>query len=246
MSELFQALAVVTGLGLAWTAGHCAGMCGPLLLGLGVARCDPAAGRLRGGLAALGRLGAYQLGRALGYAGLGALAGWAGAGIATRLSGGEVVLGGLLAGACFLAALAHLGWLPWRRHAVDAAAPGLVARLGGVVHRRLGGIPGVGPAALGLALALLPCGIVWWSLGVAAATAHPLHGALVMVALVAITTPALAGVTLAPLLVPTPWRARFAAWSAAWMVPAAWTLSGVWLVVLTVQRSAAGGCCHPV
>ena len=242
MSELIQALAVVTGLGLVWTAGHCAGMCGPLLIGLGVARHDPAAGRLGGALGALGRLGAYQCGRALGYAGLGAVAGWAGGGLATRLQGGEVVLGSLIAGGCFIAALHHLGWVPWRSH--EAAGPGLVARFGAAIHRRLGRVPGLGPAALGLALILLPCGIVWWCLGVAAATADPLHGALVMVTLVVITTPALAGVALAPALLPVAWRARVAAWAGAWMVPLAWTLSGLWVVTLTVQRWAAGGCCH--
>lgn len=246
MSELVQAIAVVTALGLAWTAGHCAGMCGPLLLGLGVVRHDPAAGRWGGAVRALGRLAAYQAGRALGYAGLGAAAGWLGNGLATRLQGGEVVLGALVAGGCFVAAAHHLGWVPWRRDPSAAAAPGLVARFGGAVHRRLGRVPGLGPAALGLALILLPCGIVWWTLGVAAATAHPLHGALVMVTLVVITTPALAGVALAPALLPVAWRTRVAAWAGAWMIPLTWTLSGLWVVALTVQRWAAGGCCHPV
>lgn len=244
MSELVQALAVVIGLGLAWTAGHCAGMCGPLLLGLGVVRHDPAVGRLKSVLGALGRLGAYQFGRALGYAGLGAAAGWAGGGLATRLQGGEIVLGSLIAAACFIAALHHLGWVPWRRRS-ESASPGLVARFGAMIHGRLGRVPGLGPAALGLALILLPCGIVWWCVGVAAATADPLHGALVMVTLVVITTPALAGVAVAPALLPVAWRVRVAVWAGAWMVPLAWTLSGLWVVALTVQRWAAGGCCHP-
>ncbi len=243
MTELIQALAVVTALGLAWTTSHCAGMCGPLLIGLGVVSHDPAAGRLGGALRALGRLGAYQLGRALGYAGLGAAAGWAGGGLATRLQGGEVVLGSLIAAACFIAALHHLGWLPWRR-SHEAVGPGLVARFGAGIHRRLGRVPGLGPAALGFVLILLPCGIVWWCLGVAAATANPLHGALVMVTLVVITTPALAGVAVAPALLPVAWRMRVATWAGAWMVPLAWTLSGLWVVALTVQRWAAGGCCH--
>ena len=79
-------LAGITGPGTAFLAGlvtslHCAGMCGPLMLGLGLHAPELAeAGTTRRSLGIIARLGGYQLGRALVYALVGFAAGWLGAG----------------------------------------------------------------------------------------------------------------------------------------------------------------------
>ncbi|HRE89162.1 MAG TPA: sulfite exporter TauE/SafE family protein, partial [Myxococcota bacterium] len=72
------AYAQLLSVGLLWISFHCAGMCGPLLIGFDVA------GAARGVRALPGALGVltYQAGRALTYLLLGALAGLVGRGLA--------------------------------------------------------------------------------------------------------------------------------------------------------------------
>lgn len=238
---LWQLLSVGGGLGLLWISAHCAGMCGPLLVGLGVGRPQDGAGRLM----ALASVAAYQGGRASAYAAFGAAAGWVGQAVAFRLRDGELVLAGILAGVFLLAAIARLA--PVRRWfsgvATESAAQSLASRLARPLAVGLERQPLLRAATLGLALAFLPCGIVFWALGLAAGTGDPLMGAVVMVALVALTTPALVGVALAPLLLPRPavgsWRTR----AGAWLPSAALAFSGVWILGVAWWR-AAEGCCH--
>ena len=52
--------------------------------------------------------------------------------------------------------------------------------------------------ALGAVMGFLPCMIVLWALGLSALTGSALHGAAIMLILVALTTPVLLGVTLLP------------------------------------------------
>jgi hypothetical protein len=240
----WQALGLVFGLGLAWTSVHCAGMCGPLVTGLRLGR--PAAGCEEGGRArrlarTTAQLGAYQAGRAAVYAGFGALAGWAGALVGTRLHDGELVVGVALASAFFITALARLGVFARLLPRQQGRGQPLAARLARAVPARQ---PLAAAALLGAALAFLPCGIVLWALGLAAASGDALRGALVMVALVAMTTPALAAVAMAPVAVPLPsrWRAALQRWGGRWLEPAALAFSGSWILVMAIGRSAAMAC----
>jgi sulfite exporter TauE/SafE len=241
----WQAAGLVLGLGLAWTSVHCAGMCGPLVVGLRIGRLgalapgDPPSTRT-----VISQLGAYQFVRAAVYALLGAAAGWTGAGIAKDLHGGELWLGIALAAAFFIAALVKLG------HPASLAR--LISRTGSstpvaalllrALPARLARRPVFAAAALGAAMAFLPCGIVLWALGLAAASADPLQGALVMVILVAMTTPALAAST-AITAVASRWRGGLRTWCGRWLPSASLAFSGAWILFMAISRSAAA-CCH--
>src|SRR5688572_9722947 len=122
-------LAYGFGPGLVWTSAHCAGMCGPLMLGLGLHAPELAersgSGRAWG---IAGRLGCYQLGRLLVYAAVGIAAGWLGGSAMGWVRSGAEVTGAVLGLGFLIAAALHL-----RRRPVLVAAgerAPLSARLG--------------------------------------------------------------------------------------------------------------------
>ena len=169
-----DALAQLVGVGVVWMSVHCAGMCGPIVVGLGVT------GPLR--------VLQYQAGRALSYAVLGAGAGLVGEGL-TRISASA---GSVMAAVLGLVVMGRA--LGVRTRWIQRGPP--VVRIGArassfdtIVGRAMRLIDGAPPFVLGAALALLPCMIALWALGLAAMTASPLSGAVVMVTLVAMTTP---------------------------------------------------------
>ena len=181
--------AQLASVGLLWISVHCAGMCGPLVLGLDLG------GQLEGGdgRSRARRLGAafvnlflYQCGRSITYAFLGALAGWGGQVLQGVIQEVTQITGLILAGALVLAgALKLLGRSPggdapwWDR--VGGALSALAGRL-----RRRGGR--LRKLYLGVVLGLLPCMIPVWALGLAASSQSALHGALIMVLLVWLTS----------------------------------------------------------
>jgi len=221
----------LVGLGLVMVLTHCAGMCGPLIMSFrfGVHQ----RWRERRWFGALAQLGAYQGGRILVYASLGAAAGGlaalAGSGLSQVFTAGSKLLGLLVAGAFLVAAFWRL-W-PWRRAATagqGAAYPALLRRLG----RKLPERPMPRAVLLGMLLAFLPCMIPAWALGLAAASGHPLHGAALMALLVVLTTPALVPFALAPELLP-----RLSAPAAGRLQTAALLCSGVWLLVIALAAN---------
>lgn len=181
---------LLLGTGFAISAGHCGGMCGPLLAAFGVSR--GAAGRPR--VHVLRDILAYHLGRILSYALLGALVG-AGA-MATRRLVPQIDLRPLLAVAVGLSLLVPAaGLLLGSSSAGPFTAPlrALLGRLSDAAAplRRLG------PGGLGMANGFLPCGpVALVALG-AASTRDPWHGALSLAAFGAGTLPLLAGGTFA-------------------------------------------------
>lgn len=191
------AYAQLLGLGVLWISFHCAGMCGPLLIGMDVPGAARGQAPLRGALSVL----TYQAGRALTYAWLGGLMGLLGAGFAHRFAsaGALLALGlgllmlvsalGRLLPAARKAPLTQLG-RPARQWTPARLLGGLLSRSDGPLRELL----------LGAVMGLLPCMIAIWALGLAALTASPLHGAALMLLLVAMTTPVLLGVTLLPRL----------------------------------------------
>ena len=165
--------------GLAGSVVHCVGMCGPFVLGQaadGMARlpagrmCEAA--RLRSGL-----LLPYHAGRIATYAALGAAVGALGSlALPAFLPAGLLALAGVL----FLVLGLGRAWPGLRPTRGNG---GGIATLAGAA-RRLGGLP------LGLALGLLPCGMVYAALA-AAASLGPLLGAVGMIAFGLGTVPAL-------------------------------------------------------
>ncbi len=155
-------LAVVFATGFLGSA-HCVGMCGPL-----VASCARAGG-LQG---SLGRQGIFHAGRLTGYAGLGALAGLLGS--LFRMEGPWALvsaLAGILAGLVMIGlALEQLNILP----KLGLRPPTLpIAKLL-ANPRPWAAFP------VGLALGLMPCGMLYAVVTYAAATGSPAKGALVM------------------------------------------------------------------
>ncbi len=147
--------------GLAGGAGHCVGMCGPLVAGYAVL--------LRDRSATLPHL-AFHLGRATTYGVAGGIVGATGSFV--RVAAWVVPFQSLLLAATgVLIALMGLsvgGWLPWARR-IEGSGPfqGAVA----CVARRAAEAGGPGAAfPLGMATGLLPCGMVYTALLSAART----------------------------------------------------------------------------
>ena len=159
-------------------SAHCVGMCGGFVALLGVG----------GGPSVATRQAAYFGGKTLTYAAFGALAGAVGFALREAFSGlGGVVSVGL--GLAMVGAGLAVCGVAWGRGAV---ADRLAARLGPAVTRLVGsGRPG-SLVLLGAVNGLLPCGLVYGMLAVAAASGSAVRGALTMAVFGLATVPALA------------------------------------------------------
>ncbi|MBX7104621.1 MAG: sulfite exporter TauE/SafE family protein [Gemmataceae bacterium] len=163
--------------GLAGSA-HCVGMCGGLVVSLGVRGQE---------MAALRRQLIYAAGRVFTYSFAGLAAGYAGLRFGSELDtwpAGRAVLqlvGGL---ALIVVGLELLGLLPWR-------AKGDAGCLGPALFEGLRG-SARGVFFAGMINGLLPCGLVYAWLAVAFSTASLLRGAAVMACFGVGTIPALA------------------------------------------------------
>jgi sulfite exporter TauE/SafE len=166
--------------GLVGSLGHCLGMCGPLVLMVGLQLQTR-------GLAAVPHHLLYHLARVAVYALLGAIVGAVGSllGLGSglnRLAGAISLVLGLVV---MLLGLGYLGWLPLGR--LDASAGWLSRAMGRALKR--GGTLGV--LLLGAINGLLPCGLVYSALLLAATTGGPLPAALGMALFGLGTLPAL-------------------------------------------------------
>ena len=192
--------------GLAGSAVHCVGMCGPFVIGQVMA--DSGKATVRYGewrrLAGAAML-PYHLGRLTTYTALGAAAGASTALFASTpafawISGVLLILGAalMLAQALGLAARAPLpmaGLLArWAKPFSSSTRP--MARY-----------------ALGVVLGFLPCGLIYGALGMAAGTGSSLSGALAMASFAAGTMPALVAVGWGGVLLRRRWHG-VARWTA--------------------------------
>ncbi|HEX6313520.1 MAG TPA: sulfite exporter TauE/SafE family protein [Gemmatimonadaceae bacterium] len=165
----------VVGIFLASLAGspHCAAMCGPFLA-FAAAGADPSSPK--GGI-----VGAYQLGRAVSYLTLGAMAGALGAGV-ERLG----AVAGVSRLAAIVAGMAMIAWgvdtiLVTRGYRSRLHAPATLQHALSRVTSRLTRLPGVGRSAvIGAATALLPCGFLYAFVAAAGGMGSPVRGMLVM------------------------------------------------------------------
>ncbi len=211
-----QLYAVLLVQGVFWVLGHCPAMCGPLIIAL----------RFRG----VGGVLAYQLGKAGTYAVLGAIAGGLGGVTILALKSYAPWLLGTMAVLMF-----GLGLRSLVGRGVNGG--GAVATwLGRTIQRWSAGRGSV--VLLGALLALLPCAVVVWALGLAVASASPLHGALLMVGLVILNTPVLIA---AHTFGAGPWLAAVRR-HLRWMPSIGLIVAGLWLGWLALTIGAPGMC----
>lgn len=217
MTEILAGLA----LGAA-ASGHCAAMCGPLML----AWRQHAAG----GAAWMG-VSVYHATRVATYAVFGALAG---------LAGRAVSAGGFARGLSIVAGVVLI-LMAVRRVGLRLPATGGVhtsAMLGRVLsglRGRWAGRPLGSAAVAGVLNALLPCGLLYAAIAAAAAAADPARSALTMVAYGAGTTPVLVGIWWSAARLSGVSRRRL-----AFLAPAVLALTGV----LLIGRGLGGGLPH--
>jgi sulfite exporter TauE/SafE len=185
-------------------AGHCLGMCGGFALRLGL---SPGSTRRR-----LTRQVVYGLGRVFSYVALGVVVGAAGMRLGllaptfVDVQGWLSVAAGVL---LIMSAFVSFGLRLWpRAPATGCLLPGFYGELmrsARATHVLLGGVIN----------GLLPCGLVYTYLALAAATAHPWEGGVVMGLFGLGTLPALAALGLVGGGIPLRWQMslrRIGAW----------------------------------
>jgi len=171
--------------GLLGSFGHCLGMCGPLNLIV--------TARIRENDLPLGlSMVIYHAARIVVYILLGTLVGALGSllGLSTHLTGIGGVTSLALGLTILLLGLGYLGWLP--SLAWEGAGGWWNKALSSALQRR----GGYGVALLGAVNGLLPCGLVYSALLLAASDGHAWSGALGMAAFGLGTFPALLGLDL--------------------------------------------------
>jgi sulfite exporter TauE/SafE len=176
-TNLYTALLLT---GLLGSLGHCLGMCGPLVMMVGV--------RFRAqGAAALPKHFLYHAARISVYTLLGAIVGEIGSllGLGSRLSSLSGTISLLLGVGIILFGLAYLGYLPLGR--VEGAGRWLNRLMNRALKQ--GGTAGL--IGLGAANGLLPCGLVYSALLMTASSGGPLSGGLGMLLFGMSTIPAL-------------------------------------------------------
>lgn len=173
-----QDLIAAAVLGLAGST-HCVAMCGPLVAGLSVAGGDLPGARKRDL--------AWQTGRLISYLAVGGVTGLLGATVnGLALKAGLPAIAALLGGLLMIAVgLGRL--LPERLRPGQALFARLSTLISKLMSRR-----GLETAfGLGAFTALFPCGLLYAAYGRAAATAHPVAGALFMAVFALCSAPAL-------------------------------------------------------
>ena len=243
--------AQLLGVGILWVTIHCSGMCGPIMAGLviGTGTRDPITQPWRHRWSVAKQVLAYQSGRGIMYALLGMSAGVLGAQVETNVqtvaSFASLVVAIALLIAGFLKlpdAVAIRQALAARRRAANADTghappkPSLTTRFVGGMMRALPSAQQLsGPArmfVIGFILGLLPCSLTFWVLGLSAASTSPLHGALLMLVLIALTTPVLLAAGLSTTLI-SPRMRRYG----ATLVPIGMMLSGLWLLLISLASN---------
>lgn len=159
-------------------AGHCVGMCGPLVLMVGRSSVS--------GWDNLKRQIIYSAGRLATYSFLGACAAFGFSWLSLRAGSPRnlIVAGYLFVGIVLIwQALQQFGWrVTFSRTDTSTAASSMSCAGLGILRGYLSEPTHRGRFMAGMANGFLPCGLVYAFLAVAARTAHPLHGALTMLA----------------------------------------------------------------
>lgn len=197
---IYAAYAQLLSLGFLFIGFHCVGMCGPILCGLQISN-------QRFGLLF------YQLGRSSIYLTLGGLAGLLGAALEVYFARAGAILS-ISFGALILFQTVYRYSFPVQSFGKKLAI--LQPQEFGLLR----------PLFFGVCLGFMPCMITIWALGIAATTASVMHGSLIMLLLVAMTTPALWLATRIPKLLGSIQRFQ----SLKRLAPIFIGLSGIWLI----------------
>lgn len=247
-STVTSLYAQLFGVGLLWVTIHCSGMCGPIIAGL-VLHTHPKnqhEGPWQHRWSVAKHVLAYQSGRGLMYVFLGGLAGLLGAQMEVAIrpltSSASLVVAALLI-VVGLLQIPAVKKLFQRRGASGQYRPPLSARFTAAITRRLPSSDRLkGPARMfvtGFMLGLLPCMLMFWVLGLSASSASMLHGALLMVCLVLLTTPILLAAGLSTTLI----SPRLRQWGHR-IIPGGMIFSGVWLLLIAMAANGWIGHMH--
>lgn len=234
--------AQLVGVGVLWVTVHCSGMCGPIMAGL-VASGQKAGVKIGSGASASEAVKgvlSYQAGRGLMYCLLGMTAGFLGAGAEEWIRGVTKISGLAVAVVLFAVGIAKL---PIVQNALAASRKNQRSAsaiwVGRSIARLMRALPSKerfgGPlrmALSGFILGLLPCMLMFWVLGLSAATASPFHGAMLMIGLVVMTTPVLLAAGLSTSLVGGRFRRL-----GQLIVPFGMMFSGVWLGMIAIAAN---------
>ena len=253
MNTIAAGSAFVAGL---LSSGHCFGMCGGIVGAFSIGGSGGGGGNGRVGNAGrdlrerLPGLAAYNAGRILTYAALGALAGALGAAVGGALPPELARRGARLFAALFLVGLGlFLAGRPQFLQPIERLGARLWRRIE-PLGRRFLVARGRGHAlALGLIWGFLPCGMVYSMLALASLAGGPGDGALVMLAFGAGTLPALFAAGLAASRLRDLARSTVLRRSAA----AAYIALGAWLAFTAIAgpkhahgpAAGAGETCPP-
>ena len=178
-------------------SAHCVGMCGGFVLAIAQGQGGARSAQVSQIL--------YFLGKTLTYALFGAVAGGVGQVIGAVFSGMQNVLSIVLG--VFLVGIG-LGLLGVLRRFEGPRFMARLSRLPAVLGRLLKRRTHAATFGLGMVNGLLPCGLVYGVLALAAATGSPLRGALTMAVFGVATIPALYLLAMASFLMRPAWRMR--------------------------------------
>lgn len=245
------------GVGFLWVTIHCSGMCGPIIAGLVVHTHprDEQSSSASHRWSVIKHVLAYQSGRGAMYVLLGLLAGFLGAQVENLVEPVAQTASLIISLILIVAGVTRLPpviKLRARRQANKKAAaknssadlpdptplpkPPLSARFVSALTRRLptrGRLDG--PARMlvtGFMLGLLPCSLMFWVLGLSASSASMLHGPLLMLTLVALTTPVLLAAGLSTTLISHKWRRL-----GQHLIPGGMIFSGLWLGLIALAAN---------
>jgi uncharacterized protein len=217
----------LVGVGLVWISLHCAGMCGPIVIGLdlGDNLSEGAAKRKGKLLHSAGHITLYQLGRSVTYALFGALAGLGGMALQnlfreiTKIAGIGMAIALLLFGILRLLTSKQSNRIDLF---FEKMGLGTFLTKSAKWARNFAGFKQ--KFLLGVILGFLPCMITFWALGLAASTQSPLHGAIIMVMLVWMTSGVIFGFGIVPSFTPSRFHALRDRLLSVFLI-----FSGIWL-----------------
>lgn len=241
--------AQLIGVGMLWVTIHCSGMCGPIIAGLVIHTHpqDDGTSRWKHRWSVAKHVLAYQSGRSLMYAILGVCAGILGAQVEAAIQPIAAIASLIVSVLLILAGFSRLPDVIALRQTLRerrlqqgeqarARRVPLSARFVAWMTRKLPSQERLSGAlrmfVTGFMLGLLPCGLMFWVLGLSASSASPLHGGLLMVTLVAITTPVLVAAGLSTTLI----SPKLRQWGQH-LVPAGMMFSGAWLGLIAMAAN---------
>lgn len=241
--------AQLVGVGMLWVTIHCSGMCGPIIAGL-VVHTTPQStetSRWSHRWSVVKHVLAYQGGRGIMYAILGLFAGILGAQVEAAIQPVAAIASLIVAVVLIVAGFSRLPSVISLREAVrerQARAKEqptmrktpISARFVLWITRQLPSTDRLSGAlrmfVTGFMLGLLPCGLMFWVLGLSASSASPFHGAMLMVTLVVITTPVLVAAGLSTTLISPKLRQL-----GQHLIPGGMMFSGVWLGLIAMAAN---------